>query len=203
MPAAQASCCVRISLGVVPGNETDGGPGLRETEGAMASTDDDVRDKAMERYTRLDARFNAAGGYAAESEAHRIASNLGLDERALKAAGVRVLKIAMPWPLETQTVREWGEGLEELLVVEDKLPFLETAIKDAEDDRGKRTNPEARARAEDTATKLEAQIATLEEQATKASARGDERAAQQARDSAATYREWLAQAQQAVSDFSG
>ncbi len=58
-------------------------------------------------------------------------SDLGLDERALKAAGIRVLKIAMPWPLETQTVREWGEGLEELLVVEDKLPFLETAIKDA------------------------------------------------------------------------
>ncbi|WP_421733438.1 ABC-F family ATP-binding cassette domain-containing protein [Cellulomonas sp.] len=56
---------------------------MRVTEGAMASTDDDVRDKAMERYTRLDARFNAAGGYAAESEAHRIASNLGLDERVL------------------------------------------------------------------------------------------------------------------------
>lgn len=56
---------------------------MRVTEGAMASTDDDLRDKAMERYTRLDARFNAAGGYAAESEAHRIASNLGLDERVL------------------------------------------------------------------------------------------------------------------------
>ncbi|WP_315095500.1 ribosomal protection-like ABC-F family protein [uncultured Cellulomonas sp.] len=56
---------------------------IRVTETAMASSDDDVRDKAMERYTRLDARFNAAGGYAAESEAHRIASNLGLDERVL------------------------------------------------------------------------------------------------------------------------
>ena len=49
----------------------------------MASEDDAVRDKAMDRYSRLDARFNAAGGYAAESEAHRIASNLGLDERVL------------------------------------------------------------------------------------------------------------------------
>ncbi|MBO3085900.1 ABC-F family ATP-binding cassette domain-containing protein [Cellulomonas fengjieae] len=56
---------------------------LRATEKAMASDDDDVRDKAMERYTRLDARFNAAGGYAAESEAQRIAANLGLDERVL------------------------------------------------------------------------------------------------------------------------
>ncbi|WP_028048064.1 ribosomal protection-like ABC-F family protein [Cellulomonas sp. URHD0024] len=56
---------------------------LRATEAAMASEDDAVREKAMDKYSRLDARFNAAGGYAAESEAHRIASNLGLDERVL------------------------------------------------------------------------------------------------------------------------
>ncbi len=56
---------------------------MRTTETAMASEDDAVRDKAMDRYSRLDARFTAAGGYAAESEAHRIASNLGLDERVL------------------------------------------------------------------------------------------------------------------------
>lgn len=56
---------------------------MRTTETAMASEDDAVREKAMDRYSRLDARFNAAGGYAAESEAHRIASNLGLDERVL------------------------------------------------------------------------------------------------------------------------
>ena len=56
---------------------------MRATETAMASEDDAVREKAMDRYSRLDSRFNAAGGYAAESEAHRIASNLGLDERVL------------------------------------------------------------------------------------------------------------------------
>ncbi|MFS0701744.1 ribosomal protection-like ABC-F family protein [Cellulomonas sp. 179-A 4D5 NHS] len=56
---------------------------MRETEGQMASADDTTRDTAMERYTRLEARFTAAGGYAAESEASRIAANLGLDERVL------------------------------------------------------------------------------------------------------------------------
>ena len=56
---------------------------MRATEGAMASADDATRDAAMERYPRLEARFTAAGGYAAESEAGRIASNLGLDERVL------------------------------------------------------------------------------------------------------------------------
>jgi hypothetical protein len=84
-----------------------------------------------------------------------------------------------------------------------RLRALESAVNEAEEHRWRRTNPEARARAEDTAAKLEAQIATLEEQAARATARGDERAAKQAGDSAATYREWLAQAQQAASDFGG
>ncbi|MCG7287587.1 ATP-binding cassette domain-containing protein [Cellulomonas sp. ACRRI] len=56
---------------------------MRETEGLMASTDDAVREAAMERYPKLEARFVAGGGYAAESEAHRITANLGLDDRVL------------------------------------------------------------------------------------------------------------------------
>ena len=87
--------------------------------------------------------------------------------------------------------------------LDNRLRAIESAVNEAEEHRWRRTNPEARARAEDTAAKLEAQIASLEAQASKADARGEERAARQARDSAATYREWLAQAQRAVSDFSG
>jgi len=56
---------------------------IRDTEGAMASADDDTRDKALRRYTRLEEAFTAQGGYAAESEAAAIASALGLDERVL------------------------------------------------------------------------------------------------------------------------
>src|SRR5450755_3225750 len=56
---------------------------LRETEGAMASADDERRDAAMERYSRLDAEFTARGGYTAESEAATICSSLGLPERVL------------------------------------------------------------------------------------------------------------------------
>ena len=56
---------------------------MRDTEGQMASADDATRDAALDRYPRLEARFTAAGGYAAESEAERIASNLGLSERVL------------------------------------------------------------------------------------------------------------------------
>jgi ATPase subunit of ABC transporter with duplicated ATPase domains len=56
---------------------------LRETEGAMASADDETRELAMERYGRLDATFTARGGYAAEAGAASIASSLGLPERVL------------------------------------------------------------------------------------------------------------------------
>jgi ATPase subunit of ABC transporter with duplicated ATPase domains len=57
---------------------------LRETEGAMASADDETRDAAMERYGRLEAEFTTQGGYAAESEAATICASLKLPERVLE-----------------------------------------------------------------------------------------------------------------------
>ncbi len=56
---------------------------LRAAERGMASADDESRERAMRRYSRLDAEFTAAGGYAAESEAARIAASLGLTDREL------------------------------------------------------------------------------------------------------------------------
>ncbi|WP_439645022.1 ABC-F family ATP-binding cassette domain-containing protein [Demequina pelophila] len=56
---------------------------MRAAEEAMAGDDEKARDKAMNAYPRLEERFRAAGGYAAESEAQKIAANLGLDQRIL------------------------------------------------------------------------------------------------------------------------
>ncbi|MGL4744586.1 MAG: ABC-F family ATP-binding cassette domain-containing protein [Dermatophilaceae bacterium] len=56
---------------------------LRVVEHMMASEAGERQERAMRRYARLDAEFTAAGGYAAESEAARIAGALGLDERVL------------------------------------------------------------------------------------------------------------------------
>ena len=51
---------------------------------AMAEpADDDERDKAVRRYGRLEDQFAALGGYAAESDAARICTNLGLPDRVL------------------------------------------------------------------------------------------------------------------------
>jgi ATPase subunit of ABC transporter with duplicated ATPase domains len=56
---------------------------LRRAELHMADDSANVRDKAMAAYARAEAELAAAGGYAAEAEAARIASNLGLPERVL------------------------------------------------------------------------------------------------------------------------
>ncbi len=56
---------------------------MRNAEKQMASSDDKTREKGMRRYERAEADLHAAGGYAAESEAARIAANLGLPDRVL------------------------------------------------------------------------------------------------------------------------
>jgi ATPase subunit of ABC transporter with duplicated ATPase domains len=56
---------------------------LRAAEQAMGAETGERQERAMRRYARLDAEFTAAGGYAAESEAARIAAALGLEERQL------------------------------------------------------------------------------------------------------------------------
>jgi indolepyruvate ferredoxin oxidoreductase len=56
--------------------------------------------------------------------------DLGLGDDVLRRAGVRVMKVSMPWPLDGETIREFATGLEEILVVEEKLPFLEAQIKE-------------------------------------------------------------------------
>lgn len=55
---------------------------------------------------------------------------LGLDDDELRRRGVRVLKLGMIWPLEPERVRWFASGLREVVVVEEKGPFLESAIKD-------------------------------------------------------------------------
>jgi ATPase subunit of ABC transporter with duplicated ATPase domains len=56
---------------------------LRAAEAEMASSDPEVRDRAMRRYAQADAELHAGGGYAAEAEAAQIASSLGIPDRLL------------------------------------------------------------------------------------------------------------------------
>jgi indolepyruvate ferredoxin oxidoreductase len=56
--------------------------------------------------------------------------DLGLDETELTRRGVRILKIGMPYPLEPVAVREFAEGLDQILVVEEKRPLVEMFMRD-------------------------------------------------------------------------
>jgi len=56
---------------------------------------------------------------------------LGLDRDGLERAGIRILKLGMIWPVEPEIVSEFAHGLDEVLVAEEKGPFLETHLKEA------------------------------------------------------------------------
>jgi indolepyruvate ferredoxin oxidoreductase len=56
---------------------------------------------------------------------------MGLDQAAMERAGIRLMKVGMLYPHDREAFREFGRGLDEILVVEEKLPYLEPAIRDA------------------------------------------------------------------------
>ncbi|KUH67488.1 2-oxoacid ferredoxin oxidoreductase [Mycolicibacterium novocastrense] len=55
---------------------------------------------------------------------------MGLSDRDLARHGIRLLKLGMIFPLENEIIREFAAGIDELIVVEEKRPFLEGAVKE-------------------------------------------------------------------------
>ena len=56
--------------------------------------------------------------------------DLGIDAAYAAKIGISVYKVAMSWPLEPVGMRRFAEGLEEILVVEEKRPVIESQLKD-------------------------------------------------------------------------
>src|SRR5258706_2071781 len=56
--------------------------------------------------------------------------DLGIDAAHAAEIGLRVCKVSMPWPLEPTGVRHFAEGLEEILVVEEKRQLIEYQMKE-------------------------------------------------------------------------
>ena len=57
--------------------------------------------------------------------------DIGLDDDALQSAGIRLLKLGMIFPLETEILNEFAQGLDEILVIEEKRAFIELFCKEA------------------------------------------------------------------------
>jgi indolepyruvate ferredoxin oxidoreductase len=70
----------------------------------------------------------AAGGCFASLQ--RALGRLGLGESELEQLGVRVVQLRMPWPLSEEEAVALTDGLHQVLVVEDKLPFVESLLKE-------------------------------------------------------------------------
>jgi indolepyruvate ferredoxin oxidoreductase len=56
--------------------------------------------------------------------------DLGLDTETCQRLGIRVHKVAVVWPLEAQSTREFAKGLKEILVVEEKRQIIEYQLKE-------------------------------------------------------------------------
>jgi indolepyruvate ferredoxin oxidoreductase len=56
---------------------------------------------------------------------------MGLTDDELGGHGIRLLKVSVPFPLDPALVRDFARGLREVVVVEEKRPFLELFVKDA------------------------------------------------------------------------
>ena len=86
--------------------------------------------------------------------------------------------------------------------IEGRLHTVERAIADAEQHEHQRKDPAKRARAQETVEQLRAAIEKLETQAAKARAAGQDKKVAEAEASIAARKEWLAEAEKALDEFS-
>ena len=76
------------------------------------------------------ARFGIVTAGKSYGDTRQALDDLGIDEHIAADIGIRLFKVGMTWPLEAQGVREFAQGLEEILVVEEKRQILEYQLKE-------------------------------------------------------------------------
>jgi hypothetical protein len=114
----------------------------------------------------------------------------------LKAARASLRSIQDRWAEIGHVPRDQKQAIER------RLQQVEQALRQADDARWKKTNPEGRARAEATIAQLTTSIAKLEAERQKAEQAGRTADVAKADEALAARREWLAQAEQARDEFS-
>jgi uncharacterized protein DUF349 len=168
----------------------------------------EVDDKLWARFrSAQDAFFGARDAEQAQENEEQVA-NLAAKEALLveieailpvtdaKAARDQLRDLLDRWDAIGKVPRD------SMRAIDGRLRAVEQSVKSAEDEVWNRSNPEARARAEATVKQLQSLITDLEKQAAKYEAQGNTRKATEAREAIAARREWLTQAQNALTDFS-
>ena len=76
-------------------------------------------------------RFGIAAAGKVYHDLRQALRDLGFDEAALRAMGIRIAQYALTYPVSEPFTRAFAQGLETVLVLEEKRSFLELQIKDA------------------------------------------------------------------------
>jgi indolepyruvate ferredoxin oxidoreductase len=82
-------------------------------------------------FSARQARLGIVASGTGFATVQRALDDLGLGEAELDALGVRLVRLAMPFPVDHEALAGMTADLEEILVVEDKVPFLEGHVREA------------------------------------------------------------------------
>ncbi len=74
------------------------------------------------------ARFGIITSGKAYLDVMQALEDMGIDQAVAAQIGLRVYKVGMPWPLEPRATHDFAEGLEEILVVEEKRSIIEDQL---------------------------------------------------------------------------
>ena len=75
-------------------------------------------------------RFGIVASGKAYEDVRQALAELGLGPQEQAAIGIRLYKVRMPWPLEPEGIRAFSQGLEEVLIVEERREIIENQIKE-------------------------------------------------------------------------
>ena len=75
-------------------------------------------------------RFGIIASGKAFNDTRQALSDLGLDDDTCRTLGIRLHKVNVVWPLEATITRDFAQGLQEILVVEEKRQVIEYQLKE-------------------------------------------------------------------------
>jgi indolepyruvate ferredoxin oxidoreductase len=78
-----------------------------------------------------EARFGIAVRGKAFAVLRQAMEEAGITDAMARAHGLRIWKVGLAWPLDAEAAQAFAQGLEEILVVEDRRPLLEWQLRDA------------------------------------------------------------------------
>jgi len=75
-------------------------------------------------------RFGIIASGKAYNDTRQALADLGLDDDTCRQIGIRLHKVNVVWPLEATITRSFAQGLQEILVVEEKRQVIEYQLKE-------------------------------------------------------------------------